>query len=372
MLPLMDRRLAHISGLAVRAAAALFVALSPTLTAYSSMTSFEQRMALGSAAEQRVQKGLAGKERTTALREAADHYTYVIDKTNDDKLKAKALERRAVMLYALRDCAGAVRDATRVVQYSPTISAEMHKIRGHCYSVERRYGDAITEYGRAITLGETDPEIYRSRGDAYVALGNDQKAVMDFSTYLERHPQMDVFEARGDAYVRMGQYAAGRKDYELALNKAFEADRELRRGHVGDAWPGLVHYKSKIGQTFLWEGNAARARELYRELINASPDSYEGYLGIAEVELMEEDRRRAATALEMASKAVSLSRGRDPDALAALAEAVFRTGDAKNAMSVIERALKLRQHDQRLLALQKKYANGVKGTKRRGNEGTIE
>lgn len=324
-------------------------------------TSFETHIRTGDSALERVtRERLSGKARADALREAAESYTHVIDNGGDDISKMKALERRVIVLYALRDCIGAIRDATRLVQYSAVVSAETYKIRGHCYSVEGRPADAVTEYSRAIALGEADPEIYRSRGDAYAVLGNDQKAVRDFSSYLRNHPQMDVFEARGDAYARLGQYAAARKDYEEALNKAVEADRELRRDHIGDTWPGLVHYKSKIGQTFLWEGNAARARELYRKLIDAAPESYEGYLGIAEVELVEEDPQRVATALEMASKAVSLSRGRDPDALAALAEAAFRTGDAESAVSVINRAIALRPHVERFTAARERYAGKAK------------
>lgn len=340
--------------------AAMAIAL-PCAYADRADTSFETHIRTGDSALERVtRERLSGKARADALREAAESYTYVIDNGGDDILKIKALERRVIVQYASRDCIGAIRDATRLIQHSAVVSAETYKIRGHCYLVEGRYADAITEYGRAIALGETDPEIYRSRGDAYAALGKDQKAVRDFSSYLERYPQRDVFEARGDAYVRLGQYAAARKDYQLALNKAVEADRELRWDRTGGASPGLVYYKSKIGQTFLWEGNAARARGLYRELIDAAPESYEGYLGIAEVELVEEDPQRVATALEMASKAVSLSRGRDPDALAALAEAAFRGGDTASAVSVINRAITLRPHEERFAAARKRYIGEAK------------
>lgn len=332
--------------------------LPSTSMGESGPASVTDRFKRGLAAEQRVvHQHLVGKERKAALRDALEHYSYAINATTDSNLKLKALKRRAVMSFALNDCNSAVADTAEVLKHTSARDPEMHKIRGHCYSLSQEYAQAIREYGQSIRSGEKDLEVFRFRGRAYAALRQYKSAIADFSVYLERLPQMDVFEERGDAYEQLGNYAAARDDYESALAEANKRDEELYGNRPIESWPGPIHFKSKIGKTFLAEGNIFSARKTYESVVAQFPDSKEGYYGLAQTYLVEQDPQQLQKALEAASKAVSLSRGQDPYALAVLAESVFRTGDAESAVSIIERAVTLDLHQDAFRASLKKYIN---------------
>ena len=107
--------------------------------------------------------------------------------------------------------------------------------------VGQNYNKSIDLFSEAIA---SDPEFkmaFKSRGAAYLRLGNIPDALADFNRVLELDPQnARAFHLRGLAHEKAGDYSEALED----LSKAIEIDPEY-----GAAYYSRATLYSKIGDT---------------------------------------------------------------------------------------------------------------------------
>jgi len=300
--------------------------------------------------EEKIRVDQLSKDERKRLREREiDLWTQVIEnRSSPEPLKGQALVERAKRYSESHRCEQAIEDVNAFLRDGS--NADAYQVRGQCYSIGGQYREAVSDYTSALALGATNPFIYESRGSANYELGEYSKAVEDFSVFLKVLPSFNVYEKRGDAYSFLEKYELAREDYAKALEDYVEATKG-RAVEDSDS----VQLRSKIARTYLSERNVKPAIDIYKKLIAEFPRNYEGYLGLAEAYLVGEDRRDLNSAIEAATKAVSLSRGNDAYAFAALAEARFRSGNVQGAVEVLERAVKLEPENQQFQDSMREY-----------------
>lgn len=91
-----------------------------------------------------------------------------------------------------------------------------------------------------ILSGYRQPNVYMHRGDAYLMLGDNDRAIADFTTALSLDPDYaDALIGRGLALTRKGQFDKAIDDYDDAIEARPSARAYLLRGHahLKTRWP---------------------------------------------------------------------------------------------------------------------------------------
>ena len=143
-------------------------------------------------------RGVNYYEYSTDREKAIADYTKAIelDPTNTDYYLSRAFvyDEWAYYYYdhghssEQRDCTNkAIADYTKVIELEPGV-ANYYYFRGRCYADNDDYATAITDYSRAIELGELGDliaNVYWARAHAYDNLDNNGGALTDYRKALE-------------------------------------------------------------------------------------------------------------------------------------------------------------------------------------------
>lgn len=129
-----------------------------------------------------------------------------------------------------------------------------------------KYEEAIQDYTMAIALRKDSPELadryLRERAEIYEKIGEDAKAIIDYSTYLERHPdEWTTYHSRGWAYYRLKQYNRAIADAEAGIDafiKAKESDQWLNN---------RLHTELFLADLHVMKADSLQALERYQEAI---------------------------------------------------------------------------------------------------------
>jgi Flp pilus assembly protein TadD len=93
--------------------------------------------------------------------------------------------------------------------------------RGRSELEKRRYAQAVRWFSTALRRDPGSAEAYRLRGTAQDKLGLSQKAVQDFTKYIELKPRDPAgYIARADARNFNQEHAAALEDYNIAVKLA--------------------------------------------------------------------------------------------------------------------------------------------------------
>lgn len=118
----------------------------------------------------------------------------------------------------------------------------------------------------AISSGKLDPQnaarALNNRGNAYLALGQLDKAISDYSNAIQIGPSAIAYFNRGNAYLKKEQYDLAEKDYTDALKLD----------------PTLVDALINRGVTFTNRGQYDRAIEDYNEALRLRPNFATAYV----------------------------------------------------------------------------------------------
>jgi tetratricopeptide (TPR) repeat protein len=121
-----------------------------------------------------------------------------------------------VMLQGTGDLEGAIRNFSRAVELEPT--ADNYFARGLAYADLGDQPKAIADYTAAIRQDAKFAAAYYNRGMAYMALQQLSAAVSDFSEAIKVQPQfIAAYYSRGMAFYDLGQGAQARQDYNKAM-----------------------------------------------------------------------------------------------------------------------------------------------------------
>src|SRR2546425_244173 len=211
-------------------------------------------------------------------------------------------------------------EAYGVLQHAVEVapgSAEVHALRGRCFSRLERLEDAREELRRAIELNPDLTEPYYGLAAVESRQGRLADARRHVGTFLQRAPN-DAAASELHASICLDM-----KDYDAAL----AAYSTLARAH-----PESRSFPREIGRVQMAAGRYAEAEETYRALVARDPADRETLRALYEASYKRGDDRQAVEALEPLARLEP--RGRGP--LRALSEAGYRRGAARQGAGALE------------------------------------
>ncbi len=112
---------------------------------------------------------------------------------------------------------------------SPDQQAKALFAEGQQRQQEKRYGEAITAYRRAIKLDPNQPETLNNIGFCYKEMKEYKKAIAYYKEALRFNPKLaEAHEYLGEAYLQMGQLKLAEEEYQTLLALDSDEAKELR------------------------------------------------------------------------------------------------------------------------------------------------
>lgn len=134
--------------------------------------------------------------------------------------------------------------------------------RGNAYITLGQTDKAIQDFSQAIELYPQHLDAYNNRGGAYLSLGNYTHAIEDFNVVIDIKPDdADLYNNRGNAYFGLNDFTRAIKDYDKALG--LHPEYPLAYNNRGSAY-------SKIG-------NYQEAKKDFRRAIALDPQYTEAF-----------------------------------------------------------------------------------------------
>jgi tetratricopeptide (TPR) repeat protein len=222
------------------------------------------------------------------------------------------------------------------------------------------YDLAIRDFQKALEINPENVEAQVALGSVLLSQGGLDEARRHLTEALSRDPANSeacmllgaVFERQGDFLEAMERYrhaleidpehamvhqSMGR--LALAMGSTDEGRKHLLESARLD--PGNASPYIDLAHSFLRQQRQDQAIAMYREALQRAPDSEAALVGLA-IALIEHPSRRpphVEEALQLATKACTLTNGTSPPALIVLAEAYAAAGRLPEAASVARRAL---------------------------------
>lgn len=110
-----------------------------------------------------------------------------------------------------------------------------------CLSKNKMHAETrISACSELILSGYRQPDAYVKRGQAYLVLGDNDRAIGDFTTALNfDRAHADALSGRGRAYSQKRDFDRAINDYDEAITIRPTADDYARRGHayLQGSWP---------------------------------------------------------------------------------------------------------------------------------------
>lgn len=203
-----------------------------------------------------------------------------------------------------------------------------HRYLGHALFVEGKRDEAIVEFEQSLQIDERQDMAHVNLGVTLLELGRTQEAISHFETALNINPKCS------DAQSNLGMIflELGRPDEALAyLEDALSIEPDFGTAHynlanalgtLGRAKEALLHYQRA---TALDADDVASLNNM-AWMLATWPD---------------ESVRDGRKAVEVASRANTISKGRDPRVTATLAAAYAEIGQFEAAIATAERATAL-------------------------------
>jgi tetratricopeptide (TPR) repeat protein len=208
-----------------------------------------------------------------------------------------------------------------VVGKAPNRGFGRHNL-GAAYRLSGRYGEAIEQYQRALSLNPNITETYHGLGLAYWSRGLYKDAIKTFTLYLQFRPDHpETYYALGVLFFTKGELDPAAENFQRAIR--------LR--------PGFAEAHNSLGSVYGTRGLTGKAIGHFQEAIRLSPGHADAHknLGLA---YLTEGR------LEEAIGALRISIQYDPDNLEphfTLGLAYERKGLLEEAASEYRKALAL-------------------------------
>jgi len=145
-----------------------------------------------------------------------------------------------------------------------------------CLSKDRMQAEArISACSELILSGYRQAPAYVNRGQAYLVIGDNDRAIGDFNTALSIDPANgDAFSGRGRAYAQKREFSKAIDNYDKAIKIRPTADDHARRGHahLHSSWPSyrqaVADFTAALNLKPNWAealNNRCWARALWRQ-----------------------------------------------------------------------------------------------------------
>jgi Flp pilus assembly protein TadD len=187
---------------------------------------------------------------------------------------------------------------------------------------------AIAEWRKALELDPGDPQVHNNLGEHLLRKGELDEALTHFQKAVEAAPE--YAEAQSNLGVSLSQQ--GRFDEAIVhLQKAVEIK------------PGIVQSHQNLGNALYMQGKIPQALARWREGLRVDPNHLPLLSQTAWVlaTCPAASVRNGSEAVELAQRAVQVSRGQDPVILDTLAAAYAEVGRFPEALQTARQALAL-------------------------------
>lgn len=150
-----------------------------------------------------------------------------------------------------------IADYDKALRLNPK-DATTYCSRGAAYAAKGDYDRAISDFTAAIRLNPKYAEAFSSRGFAYSEKNDLDRAISDFSQALRLNPNLVEAYHRGVVYAKKGDYDQAISDFNQAIRLN----------------PNLAEAHSNLGLAYYIKGNIAQARaSLQRAKELGDPDA---------------------------------------------------------------------------------------------------
>ena len=151
--------------------------------------------------------------------ERSDYGRAIADATAGIKLNkgnAQAYHNRGYAYRSKKDYARAVTDASEAIRLLPNF-ANAYANRGWAYFGQRDYERALADFKRTLEL---NPKVAGARngiGQIYIAQKDFQRAIVEYDALIAADPKSENYVMRGQAYQDMGDEAKALADWSEAI-----------------------------------------------------------------------------------------------------------------------------------------------------------
>jgi tetratricopeptide (TPR) repeat protein len=158
--------------------------------------------------------------------------------------------------------------------------ADMHHLRGVCYSLLDRHAEAVSAFDRALQLNPRYLEAHLHRALALTALGRDAEAAVAFAAAREAVGP-DVAGLAAPIASRLANEHARLGELYAEAGAVQDAVREYRR--AAQLGPTFLDLRLRLARLLMESGNPLEARDELNTVLHARPDWTEArvQLGLA-------------------------------------------------------------------------------------------
>ncbi len=255
------------------------------------------------------------------IERAIDHYTAQIRAAPSD---ANNYANRAVIWTVLGDLDRALLDDTEAIRLDPDNAMAYHN-RGYTWAKKKDLDRAIADFTRAILIDPKYARAYNKRGFAWLEKKMYARAAADFTQAIRIDPKFArAYHNRGTSMARREDYDGAIADYTLAIKL--------------DPYDALAFVDRASAEHV--KGDDARSLADLSEAIRRQPDCTEALVDRAWLLATspEPKLRDGKQAVLDATRACTLTHGKEAYPLGALAAALAERGDFDGAVKQQARA----------------------------------
>ena len=236
---------------------------------------------------------------------------------------------------------------------------EVHSVLGAVYESIGRYAEAISELKRSLSLEPTSDEAYRRLGNAYLASGDGTQAIEAFQKAVTLNPYFWMNQnALGNAYFQLGDYSRALQAFQqvTVLEPDIDAGYEnvgnvyLQQGKYQESIPYLqkalqiepyFSTYSNLGTAYFFLKQYPDSAQMFEKAAGLNPNDTFTRVNLADAYWAggQRDKARAEylEAISLGYKELQTN-PRNASAMAQLALAFAKTGNAQEATGLIRRA----------------------------------
>jgi tetratricopeptide (TPR) repeat protein len=203
-----------------------------------------------------------------------------------------------------------------------------HNNLGQALAKTHQIPEAIQSYQRALALKPDYATAMNNLGAMYGLINQNDQAELWFRRAIEANPKS------ADAYDNLGVAMRLKENY-------VEAERFHRKAIEYD--PGKVMARHNLALVLMQLNRAAEAEMQWRQALRVEPNAVLILISLSRLLSARpgDSSQRAAEAVLWASRAVTLTGGRNPRIVSVLGEAYAVVGDWAQAIEATEHALKI-------------------------------
>ncbi len=245
-----------------------------------------------------------------------------------------------------------------------------HVCLGVIESGTGKYEDAVDQFQRAVQLEPSNEDAYIGLGGAYERLGKTQNAENTYKKIVALRPNYwRGYNLLGAFYLRQAQYDDAAKMFQRVIERTPESFRGY--ANLGAAYLYEAKYAeaikplqqslaihptpltySNLGTAYYYQRRFLEASRTYEKSVQLGDSDYLNWGNLGEAYYLSGELVKASAAYQkaiaLATKDLSVNPS-DPDVLRDLADYYTMTGDRRDALKYLQRALQASKFDKQCL-----------------------